>query len=122
MKSKPELHWMWIVLFAALLLSLLCFIKTPAEAAGWTGSQTVTFEQDATIYTACIEYDFTDWWAVNITIDYHSIYEAAYDLSTTVYIPFDKHMYSTLGVRKSGKERPPNERGLVPYFSVTYQF
>ena len=121
MKEKREIHWMWIVLAIALLVSLLCFVKTPAHAAGWAGSQTFTVEPDATIYTACIEYDFYSWWAVNFTLDYHSVYFAAYDLSTTVYVPFNDHIYSTVGIRKPGKEHP-EQRGLVPYLSVTYRF
>ena len=109
----------FIILF--ILITALFAIQTNTYAGNWAGSQTVTVEPDATIYTACIEYDFTDWWAANFTLDYHSQYLAAYDLSTTLYVAFEKHIYSTVGIRKPGREHP-EERGLVPYLSVTYQF
>lgn len=121
MKQKTEFDWAWFILAIAIILSLILMITKPAKAEGWSASQTITMEPDATIYTACIEYDFTDWLAVNFTLDYHSLYLAAYDLSTTVYVPFNDHIYSTVGIRKPGKEHP-EERGLIPYLSVTYRF
>lgn len=107
-----------IIIIAAILISA---VATSTFAGEWSASQTVTFEPGTTIYTANFEYEFADWWVADFTYDYHYIYGAAYDVSTTMYIPFDKHIYSTVGIRRPGKERP-KEQGLIPYLSVTYRF
>jgi hypothetical protein len=109
----------FIMLF--LTICMIGLLQTAAAAAGWSGSQSVTTEPEAIISTTCIEYDFNDWWTANFTVDLHSEYGPAYDLSTTFYIQLGKEIYTTVGVRKPGREHP-DRRGLIPYITVTYRF
>lgn len=110
----------WIVIAVTVIL-MGCLIASPAHAAGWYGSESVTTEPGATILTTCIEYDFNDWWMANFTVDLHSEYGPAYDLSTTFYFQLGKEIYTTIGIRKPGNEHP-DKKGLIPYLTVTYRF
>lgn len=126
MKRKNQKSFALIIIILSVILTLVllaCAFNTPAHAAdnGWSASQTVTVEPGNTIYTTCIEYDFTEAWVANFTLDYDVLYGTAYDLSTTFYIPFKKEIYSTAGVRYPSFSYP-GKRNLIPYLSVTYRF
>lgn len=113
-------------ILAIVLVMVMLMATSGAVLAGeWYGSQTVTLEPDedrglVSIYTATLEYEFADFWVGTFVFDVDPRLGPAYDLSTTLYLPFGKHVYTTLGVRQPGAEN--NERKYIPYLSVTYRF
>lgn len=112
------------LLLVVLTLLSLPLPTMPAHAAGWSGSQTVTWEYldaaNVVTYTAVLEYDFTEDWVATLALDIHQRYGAAFDVSTTMYTPWLEQIYVTAGVRRPGREAP--RRQWTPYISATYRF
>lgn len=106
--------------YALVLVLIISLVVMPGIAlAGWSGSQTVTWElhnELRTIYTSVLNYEATEWLHVTLVMDRHPVLGTDLDLSTTLYVPFRDILYATVGVR----------RGLfnsgTGYVSVTVRF
>ena len=104
------------------LTLILVLVLAPVAHAGWSGSQSITWEQHpehgpVTIYTTVLDYALTRDWRLTLIAETHPIHGLDVDISTTLYAqPLGQLLYATVGVR----------RGLfwntTPYLTVAYRF
>lgn len=114
----------FLVVLLAISVFLFMVVMPGIVFAGWSGSQTVTFEHIKgldylTIYTSVLDYTFNDYIATTIVMDVHPVKGADIDVSTTAYLPIRQLLYTTVGVRRSVYL---SDTPLTPYLSLTYRF
>ena len=105
-----------------MLTVILILTITLVVHAGWSGSQSITWERHPdqgliAITTSVLDYALTRDWRLTLIADNHPVHGLDVDLSTTVYFqPLGQLLYATVGVR----------RGLfwntTPYLTVAYRF
>ena len=105
-----------------ILTVLLVLLLATTVQAGWSGSQSVTWERDPNdgvlrIYTSVLEYAVTPDWLVTLVADHHPIQGLDMDVSTTYYLkPGRQLLYTTVGVRRGVWN---SQRDWTPYLTIT---